>query len=262
VAGKEESENPCRFHPGSYRRAYSSALLAGASIQYWSCCRATAKDQPGCVTEQQHKEDPKVTQIQLHIQRAMEQVPPAEVSSPPVSPKVEPEQQKVVPQVGVLIDAPYTSATGNKLEESVVPKIEAKTNNVIRHYVTEEDTLVGLSLRYNVPAKTIQQLNHMPTNDVQGYSRLYIPKKGYDLSVIEIEDDDIMAPPQDLTDAEKVLFEKRMLARMKSTAGVSQEEAKYYLSLHGFSYAQAMAEYQEDLEFEKKTPFRPAKKCK
>jgi len=138
-----------------------------------------------------------------------------------------------------------------------------KISNVIRHYVTEADTLIGLSFRYGVSTQSIRKLNRMPTDEVQGFSRLYIPKKGFDVSVIDINsDDEDVAPPQEMNDAERALFQKRMLQRIRGQTGMSLEEAKYYMSLYGFSYVEALREFNEDMEFERTHPYVPAKKCK
>jgi len=103
----------------------------------------------------------------------------------------------------------------------------------------------------------------MTTDDVQAYSRLYIPKKGFDVSVIDIHsDDEDVAPPPELNASERALFQKRMLQRIRGQTGMSMEEAKYYMSLYGFSYVEALREYNEDMEFERTNPYVPAKKCK
>jgi len=169
-------------------------------------------------------------------------------------------------QVGFLIDAPFTQGAPEvtKDKETKKEKLpDTKINNVIRHYVTEADTLIGLSFRYGVSAKSIRQLNHMPTDDVQGFSRLYIPKKGFDVTMIDIQsDNEDTGPPQDMSDADRVLFQKRMLQRLRGQTGMSLEEARYYLNLYGHSYAEALKEYKEDMEFEKVAQFVSAKRCK
>jgi len=167
-------------------------------------------------------------------------------------------------QTGVLIDTPFTQGQEKSDGKEKDKKMEPiKQNNVIRHYVTEVDTLIGLSFRYGVSTKSIRQLNRMPSDDVQCFSRLYIPKKGYDVSVIDIQsDDEDLTPPQNQTDTEKVLFQKRMLFRLRGQTGMSIEEATYYLTLYGYSYTDALVEYKGDLEFEKTTPYVPSKRCK
>jgi len=135
-----------------------------------------------------------------------------------------------------------------------------KISNVIRHYVTEADTLIGLSFRYGVSTQSIRKLNRMPTDEVQCFSRLYIPKKGFDVSVIDIHSDDEDTVPPPMNDAERALFEKRMLQRLRGQTGMSLEEAKYYMSLYGFSFMEALREYNEDMEFERTHPFVPPTK--
>jgi len=171
-------------------------------------------------------------------------------------------------KIGLLIDAPFTLGTADKNEEPEEKEKEKiikpnKISNVIRHYVTEVDTLIGLSFRYGVSQQSIRKLNRMPTDDVQAFSRLYIPKKGFDVSTIEIpSDEEDVAPPLEMNPAERSLFEKRMLQRLRGQTGMSIEEAKYYLSLYGYSFLEALREFNEDMEFERMHPYVPAKKCK
>jgi len=240
---KDENKTPCKFHPGIFARGYTSPLLSGAAIQYWSCCKATSRTEPGCRATQ-HKEDPQMSKVQQNFSN---------------------ENQA---NIGKLIDAPFTLGAveqkdDTKEEEKEKLKKPEKVSNAICHYVTEADTLIGLSFRYGIPAKSIRQLNHMPTNDIQAFSRLYIPKKGIDITTIEIHsDDEDVAPPTDMSAAERALFEKRMLQRLRGQTGMSLEEAKYYLSLYGFSFVEALKEYDEDVEFEKTHVYVPAKICK
>jgi len=241
---RDENKTPCRYHPGNYNRAYSSPLLSGAAITYWSCCKSSNRNEPGC-RHTQHKEDPQMTKVQQNFSRNLE------------------EQAKI----GLLVDAPFTlGAEQNKDKEPEKEKENEKIkkpekiSNVIRHYVTEADTLIGLSFRYGVTAQSIRKLNRMPTDDVQAFSRLYIPKKGFDVSVIDIHSDDEDTVPPPMNDAERALFEKRMLQRLRGQTGMSLEEAKYYMSLYGFSFMEALREYNEDMEFERTHPFVPPTK--
>jgi len=91
---RDENKTPCRFHPGNYMRGYSSPLLSGAAITYWSCCKSSNKNEPGC-RQSQHKEDPQMTKIQQNFSRNVE------------------EQTKI----GLLIDAPFTLGVEKDKEE-------------------------------------------------------------------------------------------------------------------------------------------------
>jgi len=154
----------------------------------------------------------------------------------------------------------------NQKKKSETEKPE-KVKNLIRHYVTDADTLIGLSFRYGVSAQSIRQLNRMPTDDVQAFSKLYIPRKGCQVNCSDLESDseeEEEGLPQNLTDKEKLLFQKRMTMKLRAQTGISNEEATYYLSMYGWAFSTALKEYQDDLEWEKSNPNKKisSRKCK
>jgi hypothetical protein len=234
---KSENKTPCRYHPGTLKTGYSSALISGARLQYWTCCKSSNKNDLGCKTGK-HIEDPQMTSIQIKH-----------------------SQTPQIPTVGVLIDFAPPSTEKPK-EEPLKP---GKTKNLIRHYVTDADTLIGLSFRYHVSSQSIRQLNRMLTDDVQAYSKLYIPRNGAQVNLSEMESDseeEEEGPPTHLSEAERALFEKRMLMKLRAQTGISNEEATYYLNMYGWAYGNALKEFQDDIEWEKNHKRVPARKCK
>jgi len=235
---KSENKTPCRYHPGTLKTGYSSALISGARLQYWTCCKSSNKNDLGCKTGK-HIEDPQMTSIQIK------------------HPQV-PQTAKL----GFLIDfAPSSTEKPKEIE----PRKPEKTKNLVRHYVTDADTLIGLSFRYHVSSQSIRQLNRMITDDVQAYSKLYIPRNGAQVNLSEMESDseeEEEGPPTNLSEAERALFEKRMLMKLRAQTGISNEEATYYLNMYGWAYSNALKEFQEDIEWEKNHKRVPSRKCK
>eukprot|EP01125_Pyxidicula_operculata_P005324 TRINITY_DN190_c2_g1_i1.p1 TRINITY_DN190_c2_g1~~TRINITY_DN190_c2_g1_i1.p1 ORF type:complete len:443 (+),score=165.40 TRINITY_DN190_c2_g1_i1:1360-2688(+) len=276
----------CRYHPGKYNTIYSSVYVSGGSVGRWSCCGKDDKEN-GCVVGP-HKEDPALARVQQMIDQALA----ASQSQTALK-----QQQSSFPQIGKLIDIPLSASESTPNDVSV-PKsskkkskktssspssIDASSSStssssptppspspsggrVILHYIRDCDTLVGLSLKYRVSQATIRQLNRMKISDVQAYSRLFIPKNEKDLPYLiqlnekqlEKESEEEVKSSEKESEEEKQLKDKRQLQKFRNKTGVSESEAKYYLSVTNSDVASAFREYQEDLEFEKKNPYRPS----
>jgi len=173
-----------------------------------------------------------------------------------------------IPRKGCQVSLSELDSDSEEEEEGLPQNLSEKVKNLIRHYVTDVDTLIGLSFRYGVSAQSIRQLNRMPTDDVQAFSKLYIPRKGCQVNLSELESDseEEEGPPKNLSDKEKLLFQKRMTNKLRTQTGISNDEATYYLSMYGWAYSTALKEYQDDLEWEKSNPSKSKKilsrKCK
>jgi len=111
--------------------------------------------------------------------------------------------------------------------------------DMISHYVTDTDTLIGLSLRYGVTQESIRSINRMPTSDIQGYNVLIIPAR---------------EQPKDDKD-NRASYERHLISTLRhQVAGVSITQAKYYLTLHDWNISEAIQECKEDIEWGKNNP--------
>lgn len=115
--------------------------------------------------------------------------------------------------------------------------IDDNTPHYVDHKVTKSDTLFGLSLKYGVPINTIKQMNDLHSDNIATVGVLRIPV-GKVLS----------APAGTGKESERAI-----LRRFRNTHGVTEAEAKYYLSEHAFNYDKATDELQRDLAFERQS---------
>jgi hypothetical protein len=106
------------------------------------------------------------------------------------------------------------------------------------HRVNRSDSLLSLSLRYGVPVPQIRRDNGVSAfNDsIRGYGELRIRRAPN-------AHRPLLAPPVD----RKVLDLQTL---MKAT-GLSKQESEYYMSIAEDDFDAALAEYKEDMEWEK-----------
>jgi LysM repeat protein len=111
------------------------------------------------------------------------------------------------------------------------------------------DTLPGIAFKYGVTVREIKEANKMTHDMIYGYTQLLIPRKPHHKSSL---------PSYEPENEENL--KKQLVNRFRRTQLVSEEEARYYLELADWRYDRAVNERKEDLEFERKVPFRPAKR--
>eukprot|EP01124_Arcella_intermedia_P020550 TRINITY_DN28037_c0_g1_i1.p1 TRINITY_DN28037_c0_g1~~TRINITY_DN28037_c0_g1_i1.p1 ORF type:complete len:339 (-),score=62.22 TRINITY_DN28037_c0_g1_i1:60-1010(-) len=208
----------CRYHPGHFKLSYNSPSVGGVSLVYWSCCKSTVRDQIGCRSGT-HQPDPAMNNIGIHF-----------VTDP--QPQPQPHQHQPLPHL------PNQPGTPSQVAQQQPGPGDSKTDSpFIKHKVMDTDTLVGLSFRYGVPAKTIRQVNRMPTTDLKAYVYLNIPRVPH-------------VVPKQTVDPEAV-ERNRLHRKLREETGMSKEETTYYLSLHGYSYEEALNEFKMDKAWEK-----------
>jgi len=113
------------------------------------------------------------------------------------------------------------------------------------HYISSKDTLVGISLKYNVKVDDIKRANNLFTGSLNERETLII------LGVSKI--------PKDVEDPTDEMKEERERQRVTkrfqlATKCVSPEEAKFYLEDCAFNVDEAIKRYKEDTEWASKHP--------
>lgn len=115
---------------------------------------------------------------------------------------------------------------------------------LIHHVNHRSDSLLGLSLRYGVPVPQIRRDNQLSVfNDsIKAYGELRIRRlpNAPHLLVTSVLDPKVL-------DLQKL---------MKST-GLSKQESEYYMSMADHDFDAALAEYKEDLAWEKANKKKP-----
>jgi hypothetical protein len=130
---------------------------------------------------------------------------------------------------------------------------------VVIHTLSIEDTLAGLSLKYEVSTDDIRRANFMTDDRLTSFTRLIIPPKGSkpvfqdiaDMGLIENEDqNNVVTTPQ---------HRKRLvqLLTQMDSSNIGDRGAEYYLSRNGYNLRAALNEADADAAFEKKTLSRP-----
>eukprot|EP00274_Cyanoptyche_gloeocystis_P003861 CAMPEP_0196662028 /NCGR_PEP_ID=MMETSP1086-20130531/46885_1 /TAXON_ID=77921 /ORGANISM="Cyanoptyche gloeocystis , Strain SAG4.97" /LENGTH=176 /DNA_ID=CAMNT_0041997207 /DNA_START=88 /DNA_END=615 /DNA_ORIENTATION=+ len=117
---------------------------------------------------------------------------------------------------------------------------------IIEHEITPADTLVGLSLRYDVEVSELRRLNGIHGD---GYSPLYritLKKK-------------IKVPttrgylPADPRVVEAILQRKKIRRFESQVGGARVDEARFYLEETGWNFKDALEQYVQDVEWEHET---------
>eukprot|EP00741_Cyanophora_paradoxa_P002876 tig00000079_g2792.t1 len=119
-----------------------------------------------------------------------------------------------------------------------------RADGVVEHPVSAADTLLGLSLCYNVPVAQIRQANGLslgasPSTPVE---RLTFKKK------LIIPSNGSYVPPR--PEVLEALRQSKALRQFGEMTGADVEEAKFYCSNSNYDAAKAAAEYKEDKAWE------------
>ncbi|KAI8898314.1 hypothetical protein BC833DRAFT_590373 [Globomyces pollinis-pini] len=107
----------------------------------------------------------------------------------------------------------------------------------IVHYITNTDTLVGISLRYNITIQKLRQVNRLFTDEVCNRESLIIPGIHYQHQIPMNPDDEL----------------KKLIKRFQiQTKCVDYFEAKSYMMQNDYDLDMAVVQYCDDLEWESK----------
>lgn len=144
-----------------------------------------------------------------------------------------------------------TQATPTPSAEKTPSLKDTQRNNFIVHPLNKLDTLMGLSLRYNVQvtkfcviySKFIQidelkRVNQLTSHNISHLDEILIPlKPNQSPEVKKIE----------LTEKQQ---QDQLIRTFKSKTGVELEEAKYYLDQANYDLTKALNEYKADAQWE------------
>jgi len=116
--------------------------------------------------------------------------------------------------------------------------------NVI-HYISNRDTLVGLSLKYNVSVDEIKRANKMFSNNIHEHEKLIIPG--------------VKHLPKSMSDMSDEMKQERYRQRVTKrfqlvTKCVDPAEAQFYMEDNDYSLDTAVQKYLDDLKWEKEHP--------
>jgi len=223
---EEEQLNGCWYHPGKYWEP-NSGIMQGANIG-WSCCRvkehvgfglsdinqeSLSLMSKGCVHAANHLED-------VEFSARLSQFP-LEVDSIPVD---------------VLAPTPEAETKEEKNEPAKKVVYDPEKYHLL--HVTEVDTLVGISLKYNVPISRLQRINRLGnSHQIFHLSTLLVPKTA-----------DNKAPPP--RPHEAAAIRKEALKSFQRRTGVTAEEARFYMEEHDYHLEKALKEYEEETKWE------------
>jgi len=230
-----EAENgECKYHSGVYT-AHTNALQ-GTEVG-WSCCRikeyigptiydtklfsvlnddALNKNGKGCKTAAKHTEDAVYTEATANfpfdLNAAKQAALERSKSSSNSTPAIKSETEK-------------TKGSEDKTDDN---------EKFIKHNVVEGDTLVGISLKYNVPVPTLQRANRLTSHQIFHKKSLVIPLAATPADVI----------PQDNLKSEA-------LRKFQKQTGASREETQLYLDEHNYNLEEALSHWEKDSKWEK-----------
>jgi hypothetical protein len=124
------------------------------------------------------------------------------------------------------------------------PLEEDREQYVLHNIDFSSDTITSLALRYGANEEDIKNINRMSDLDLFEGTTLIIPLT--DAAIIRnmIDEEDL----QNITLERK---QRALVALFSKTFKISAQEARYYLSLHEWVFADAAEEYQEDIKWEK-----------
>lgn len=224
----------CYYHPGRYTEPN---VLSG-SMSGWSCCReagkmgpkffefsilnedAMQKNSKGCTKADFHTEDENYSKI---------------ISNFPFDLNAEKERENAK-----NID------TTPKPADSI-----SEDDQFIYHPVQKEDTLMGISLKYNVPMVDIQRVNRlMGSQNIWHLKTIKIPKTK------DSKATPLFMSPKNLT----VDPLEGPIAEFQRVVGCSKEEASFYVSEAGGDVEMALIDYKADSEFAASNRMRKNKK--
>jgi len=119
----------------------------------------------------------------------------------------------------------------------------------ITHIVQNEDTLSGISLKYNVSQEEIKQLNHII--NIHSTNSLLIPIKQKS-SQVPLGTIPQLTPPKISKN-----FAMELISNFAKKNKITEEEATYYLEESDFNLTIAQQNLEDDLKFEysKNIPF-------
>eukprot|EP01117_Protostelium_nocturnum_P008107 TRINITY_DN2889_c0_g1_i1.p1 TRINITY_DN2889_c0_g1~~TRINITY_DN2889_c0_g1_i1.p1 ORF type:complete len:293 (+),score=130.13 TRINITY_DN2889_c0_g1_i1:120-998(+) len=215
---KNGSGLECHFHPGYFGQI--------KMLNQWSCCSNTLFDAPPCSVGE-HVEC-LVTSQNIRDYRQMES---QYINSSPLS-----------------MDSSFSSSKQEEKEEkreiaSEPKKGEEKEKEVvasgqlIRHQVKTTDTMLGLSIKYNVKAEDIKRANKL-TRDGDLITRLFVL----------IPNAAIETPP---IQTQQKLSKKQLIQKFIEKTNCPPSEASFYLEGSNFDLEEAIKDFNEDESWEK-----------
>jgi len=132
----------------------------------------------------------------------------------------------------------------SKGENSEFKKEEHEIPPFIEHVVQKNDSLIHLSLKYDVSVSQLRQVNFLLTGDMIHHRKTWlIPTNGR-----------LITP-----ETPKPPTERELILRFKSRFGCTFEEANYYLQESNWEFETASKEFEEDKKWEASNQtFKPA----
>jgi len=124
---------------------------------------------------------------------------------------------------------------------------------VVLHSLSLDDTLAGLSLRYNVSTDVIRRANFMSDDRLVSYVRLLIPTKNLEALPEDTEsiDDQVTAEIQKAFDTP--IHRRRLvqLLTQMDSSKLGAFAAEYYLERNEFNFRNALKEAESDTDWER-----------
>eukprot|EP01117_Protostelium_nocturnum_P007437 TRINITY_DN2659_c0_g1_i1.p1 TRINITY_DN2659_c0_g1~~TRINITY_DN2659_c0_g1_i1.p1 ORF type:complete len:367 (+),score=143.14 TRINITY_DN2659_c0_g1_i1:102-1202(+) len=267
---RENENETCKFHSGRFENINNNI------IKRWTCCGETSYDFPPCSTGK-HIEC-KTTSQNIRKYQQLEakyagMVPKSQLHSKEnqrvpssIQKKSEKEEEEDVlvdlEDVEVKdIDDPlfflsgpclpkreeFSDSMAKRAADSIKPQRTIEKmgeKEFLKHVVKSTDTLVGLSVKYDVKTDDIKYFNRLvKDSDLFTKPVVLIPYKGQKIT-----------HPNKRTELDERKQEmKRMVKRFHKQTGCELEaEAKFYLDDSNFDYELALQKFREDSTWDSK----------
>lgn len=220
----------CYYHPGRYSEP---KLLEGAMVG-WSCCRSAGKIGPkifelsvlnekaleknskGCTKADLHQEDEQYTKIMRNF--------PLDTNAAKAAASLHVSNDTSTPHPG--------------------PPQEDE--EFIYHQVQKEDTLMGLSLKYNVSTVDIQRVNRlMGSHDIWHLKTIKIPKR----ALSPHTKPPVPSPTPSRNTSRDVDPYKGAVEEFQRMTACTKDEARFYVSQAGGDLQMALMDYRSDAAY-------------
>jgi LysM repeat protein len=120
---------------------------------------------------------------------------------------------------------------------------------MVLHVVTKLDTLIGLSLKYNVSTDEIRKANFMMDDRLTSFRELWIPQDSEQGNVVIVKQEEVQ---QQQAEGERYQKSLVQLVTHLDESNAGSKAAEYYLAKNQFNLRSALQEAHEDAVWERK----------
>jgi hypothetical protein len=238
-------ELACHYHPGTFRAKFRG-MYSSVTLTSWSCCDNTSERAKGCKAYARHLECARTAQALRMLPRREskgklegetgetgERGTPGQPEATPTTEAIAQGIPELVPHDPLVVPVPSS-------------KVERSGENYIKHFVSNQDTLLSISVRYDVEVDELCTINRLPRGMTSSslYTRLFVlvPDRG-----------------QQAQHEDPATLAQRLIQRFVRTARCSAGEARSYLAMAAWQYEAALEQHRVDVGWEHHHPIDAAK---